>query len=1093
MTDRPRVRSSQKPKNICIVAGDVIEWGPRIDVGASMAAIAETLVSEGNQVTLLWVPDTQLPSEDEVNKLKNYYYDYFLITLEVLTESRDLLPLKQASIKAAAVYIFLKEHRFNAVYFSLEGGLSYHTMVGKETGLFEPRPALAVVAHSPIQWISESDQYFLHAWDQVAVAHMEKVSVELADHLICVSKDTLNWMKSRDWRLPGKVDVLPPLTPSQWSLLPDSANRRASTGKFDEIALLAAPYYRDGLTLFCDAIDELAKTETRNLKLTIFGPFGRHLGEHTGGLLLRRARRWPFEVQFLPRLWYREILEYLSANQALAVVPSLASATGHWVSTCLDCGIPIVATDVGANGELLSPASRASQLVRPEAKRLAAGIASALTAPRRAAPLLEPEARRAAWLDVCRAIDGASEPGKSGRKSSETEPLVSVVLVHHDRPHYLMQAITSIERQSYTNIEVLLVDDGSELPESKALLDRLEAKFAARNWKILRQSNKHLGAARNAGIRESRGEFVQILDDDNALFRDGLLKFVRAMQASGADICTAFHRIFSGDVIPRSERQGKMHYLPLGSVLDLGLIGNTFGDANAMMRRTVFERIGFQIEQYGYTAHDWEFFARAALAGLKQRVIPEPLYWYRSSTQAMYRSSHWYENRLPVLAAFKRHEFRGLDLLYELAISAFTWEDEVNSFRENLRRSSAERRHLRLSELEPNSNAAMELLAEIAAAEGRPDTALILLGRAQVSEFRTSVVDRLSAQPFLDATPRELAAGLATERRFSHRDMMTMEAAVSSPSAAVPLFYVEAPDKCFLQSAGGNTSIAVLPAGCPASTVSGFLTASLEQEFAAPAEVLLMFAPFHLDPMIAVQAAKRTPAEGSSGWCPVSRPYVARKVEAVLSAPSAASLNLIVAVRQKDPGPKAVLACFSGLGLKISLGQRAIHRPRLGPPPSKHRTRSVSRDELSKAQLVSRFPSQLPLLLLDPGDGGIFLRPTKSGPTVASIEYGLPPLARGLIGQVEIAHDAASPFEFALALVQGSSQIAWTSEKPSNCLAFSGWVRVEEAYKLHDISVTLPVLSGTALHILLAIRLPPGSSPLPANSFWRKLVLVWDE
>jgi len=323
--------------------------------------------------------------------------------------------------------------------------------------------------------------------------------------------------------------------------------------------------------------------------------------------------------------------------------------------------------------------------------------------------------------------------------------------------------------------------------------------------------------------------------------------------------------------------------------------------------------------------------------------------------------------------------------------------------------------------------------------------------------------------------------------------LMSLEASTSSPSGGAPLCYVEPPDKCFLQSTDGNTSIAVLPAGCPSSTVSAFLTASLDQELAAPAEMMVMLAPFDIEPAIAVQAAKRSPAEGSSGWCSVSHPFTPRKLEAVFSAPSDRPLNLILAIRPKGEAPNAVLGCFSTLGLNVSLGKRARHRPRQGPPPTKRRARALARAEIGKARLISRTPSELPLLLLDPGDGGIFLRPTKHGPTVALMENGFPSFARGLIGRVEIAHESASPFEFALALVPTSPAIEWAGEKPPNCLAFSGWVRIDDTLKLHDIAVTLRDLSAIALHIAFAIRLPPGSSASPASSFWRKFVLVWDE
>jgi hypothetical protein len=254
-----------------------------------------------------------------------------------------------------------------------------------------------------------------------------------------------------------------------------------------------------------------------------------------------------------------------------------------------------------------------------------------------------------------------------------------------------------------------------------------------------------------------------------------------------------------------------------------------------------------------------------------------------------------------------------------------------------------------------------------------------------------------------------------------------------------------------------------------------------------------MLAPFHLDPAVAVQTASNAPEEASSGWCHLSRPFTPRKIEALLSVPTDKPLNLIVAIRAKPEGSGTALGCFSELGVLLAPANREIRRPRLGPPPTKRRARALVRDELGKAQISSSFPSELPLLLLDPGDGGIFLRPNDKGPTIATIERVFPSFARGLVGRVEIAHEAASPFEFALALVPPGSPVEWAGEKPRTSLAFSGWVRVEQKFKVHDVTVTLRDLTASPLNIVLGIRLPPGSAAVPANSFWRKLVLVWDE
>lgn len=1084
-----------KSKRICLVTADLMDFGSRAEVAASMAGIAELFVSQGNEVTILWVPAAPIADEEEIKKLKNYYYNYLFITLEVLTESKGLLPLLDyPEKKSIAVYHYLKEHSFSVVYLSLDGGLPYYTVLARETGMFMPRCDLVVVAHAPLHWLSESDRFFLRDIDQVTVSHMEKLSVELADRLICFSKSMVDWLKSHDWKLPGKVDVLPFLAPAQWRLRADSKIRREAVGQSDELAFLGFPDFRDGLMLFCDAVDELAKRDVRQLKLTMFGPFGQLLGEHTGGMFLRRARRWPFEIQIFARMGYREILEYLCGKRALAVIPSLASATGHWVAACLETGIPFVATNAGANEDVLSESPGPHQRVVASAKDLAAQVAAALKTPALASPANRSDARRAAWLDETEKAVGPFAAKPQIAMPGDNEPLVSVVMVHHDRPQYLLQAISAVERQTYRNIELVLVDDGSALPESKSLLDRLEPRFKSRGWKILRQENKYLGAARNFGIRESQGEFVLIVDDDNALFRDAVRKFVHAIQTSGSDICTSFHKNLTGDSVPLSEKSGEVHYLPLGGSLDRSFIMNSFGDANAIIRRSVFDKIGLQNDTYGFTANDWEFYVRASLAGLKLRVIPEPLYWYRSSTESMYRSSHWYSNRLPILAAFKKHNFAGLDFVYHLAISKFALWPEIYSLRENLHRAPSDTRFLRLSEQEnPNSAEAIELLAENAAAEGRPDTAIALLGRAQTARFQPAILDRLSSQPYYESALRELAVGVTVERRFGHRELMRFEASTCAHPDQTPMCYVESPDKFFLRSEGGDIAFAVLPAGCPSSAISAFATVSLDQELTAPAEMLLMLVPFHVDPAVAVEAAARSPAEASSGWCQLSRAFTPNKIEALLSVPTDKPLNVIVAIRNKAEESASVLGCFSELGVTLSPGNRESRRPRLGPPPTKRRARALTRDELGKVQLVSSFPSELPLLLLDPGDGGLFLRPNDKGPTIASIGRGFPPFARGLIGRVEIAHAAASPFEFSLALVPPASPIEWVGEKPRSSRAFSGWVRVEQPFRLHDVTVALREVSASPLNIILGIRLPSGSVASPASSFWRKLVLTWDE
>jgi hypothetical protein len=112
---------------------------------------------------------------------------------------------------------------------------------------------------------------------------------------------------------------------------------------------------------------------------------------------------------------------------------------------------------------------------------------------------------------------------------------------------------------------------------------------------------------------------------------------------------------------------------------------------------------------------------------------------------------------------------------------------------------------------------------------------------------------------------------------------------------------------------------------------------------------------------------------------------------------------------------------------------------------------------------------------------------------VAALRWGFPPFARGVVATVEIAHEDASPFEFAMALSRPDEVLRWSGDRPDNHLAFSGWLKVVQPFEQCDLSMEIKALVRTHLSINLAVRLPAGSKPSPANAFWRKLVITWND
>jgi GT2 family glycosyltransferase len=1075
-------KPARKPLRLCIVAVEITS-GNSTEKSAAIPAIAQKFASLGDSVTLLWAPRPDHKVNDhEFQQLRQYLSEKFLINLVLLPSSNDLLSGTSSIAKqSVSAYHFLREHEFDAAFFTLDNGLAYFSLLAKETGVFENPPPLYVIASSAMAWASEAEKFFLSNIEQVTAAHMEKYCAEECDGLICLSHAFLDWMRRKEWNITSNCRVIPAPVPYEWRLRDDVAALPAQPS--NEIVFCAGQEYRNGLTLLCDALSRIADRLPPDFTLTMLGQFGQILGEHTGGMLVRRGRAWPFELKMLSQISPRERLEYIRDKGALAVFPAYESSGNLWVSACLTEALPFIATSVGDIPELVTQQSRPDCLCEPAAPVLAQKILEAVKGPRPTPIASESfEASQDAWQNVRDHIMTA-EPPK--RRAPASLPLVSIVVVHHDRPHYLLQALKSIEQQDYERLEVVLVDDGSKLPESKAFLDSLEPQFRQRHWQIIRAENKYLGAARNTGVRAARGTHILFMDDDNALFASAVSTFVHAMNSSGADICTSFHRTFYGDHVPARETTGYVQYITLGASLDLGFIENTFGDANAMMLRSVFDKIGYQVELFGRTGEDWEFFARAALAGLKLRVVPKPTYWYRSSTTGMFRTSHWYDNRLPTLETYRQYGFKGLEHLYHLALSSHIGKWDMMSMRANLSFSPSDESLLELCNLPPESDEALDMLAGIAAAEGRPGTAVILLGqRRNPISFARDVAGRLATPSGVERARSGLSTGLPAETRLDHHELRMLTVSTLNPEETPPLCYVEKnPDRVYLK-AGEHAAVATLRAGLPTLTTAISLTASLDQAIAGPTEFLVLVSPTHLEPALAVEQAP------SSGWCRLSHPHQSRDIEIQLPTPSSVSMNLILAVRSATQ--ETTTGCFSSILIKRLLTAENANRPRSGAPAERLRARECAPEEFARAELVTAYESPLPLMLLPP-EGGIFLRPSVHGPVVATLSEVFPPFARRAIGYAEIAHDEASPFEFAMALTRPGEPIVWRKDAPDNYLEFSGWKRVEDTFQLHEIALENKHITRQPLALSLAIRVPKGSKPAPANAFWRRVIIAWDE
>jgi glycosyltransferase involved in cell wall biosynthesis len=111
--------------------------------------------------------------------------------------------------------------------------------------------------------------------------------------------------------------------------------------------------------------------------------------------------------------------------------------------------------------------------------------------------------------------------------TNPTGPLVSVVMATYNRERYLGLAVRSVIAQTFTDWELIVIDDGS-VDGTPALMEPLLADPRIR---YERQENKGQASARNRGLKAARGEFVCFMDSDNLWLADKLRRQVELMKS----------------------------------------------------------------------------------------------------------------------------------------------------------------------------------------------------------------------------------------------------------------------------------------------------------------------------------------------------------------------------------------------------------------------------------------------------------------------------------------------------------------------------------------------------------------------------------
>jgi len=184
--------------------------------------------------------------------------------------------------------------------------------------------------------------------------------------------------------------------------------------------------------------------------------------------------------------------------------------------------------------------------------------------------------------------------------------LISVIIPIHNGSSFIEEAVASVINQEYPDLEIIIIDDGSTDDLSTALA-HIQVPF-----KLIRQTHQGPAAARNAGIRESRGDWIAFLDADDMWSPMALKTMARDLALhETAEVVHGTSVTFCKD--PDTDEYVNP-YRPRGSY--------SFLMGSALYRRYVFEIVGL-FDDTLIHGEDTDWFLRATEAGLTFVMIAE--------------------------------------------------------------------------------------------------------------------------------------------------------------------------------------------------------------------------------------------------------------------------------------------------------------------------------------------------------------------------------------------------------------------------------------------------------------------------------------
>ncbi len=518
-----------------------------------------------------------------------------------------------------------------------------------------PGVAVVVMLHTPEFVVRRFNQEPTHTIPHYWVGQQEKASIAAADALCAPSAFIAEEMRRMLESPELTIDTCPlPMTvPAEPDPAPAVDPR--------EVLFFGRLEARKGVLELMRAMDRLWR-RGRDVRLTLLGPSIPFppKGQQMQAFLEKRYARWIREGKLLiiPGLDHDRALERLQ-RAAVVVIPSLWENFPYACLETMALGQVVLASEHGGMREMIAQPGQegflfswkretdfekqleAALSLDPEARQ-----AMGMAARERIASLCAPGKVAAARLQTYqRAIEKARQglpsvfpfppdamPGPMRFSQTEAaegdQPLISVVIPFYNLGAFLPEALESVLNSDYPHLEVLIMNDGSDDPDSLAVLEKIEAEGDAR-VRVIHNENQGLSATRNAGAALAKGPWVAFVDADDAVEPAFLRRAAWVLQQyDNVHLVASWIRFFG-------DGQGIWHSWNLQFPY---LLAHNLMIPICLVRKDSFLRFARNAPEMAYGLEDYEGWIGLLKNGCGGVAIPEVLTRYRVRGQSMFQS-----------------------------------------------------------------------------------------------------------------------------------------------------------------------------------------------------------------------------------------------------------------------------------------------------------------------------------------------------------------------------------------------------------------------------------------------------------------------